>query len=671
MSEDGNPSTDPGAPEPARPQGGTGRAGGAGSPAGSPRPASAGRRDSMQRVLNNVTAPARPDGVHPALIPGLGVERTGRKYSLNIPVFILAAIGVAAVALWGAFAPGNLEAVSGAALSFVTRDVGWFFSVLAIAVFVFMLWLGFGRYRHIRLGRDDEAPEFSTVSWVAMLFSAGIGIGLIFYGPSEPLTYFLDLPPIYAGMEEGSQEAVHAAINQTLFHWGPIAWAFYALVGGAVAYASYRKGRLPLMSALLEPIFGKRTEGPLGAVVDILAILVTLFSVAISLGIGALQIGTGFEIVTGMGPLGNAATVGIIALLCAVFVTSAVSGIKRGIRALSNINMVLAGLVGVFVLVTGPTVLLLNLIPGVGMTFLSDLLALLGQSAASGGPEAADFMGGWTIYYWAWWVSWTPFVGMFIAKISRGRTLREFVFTVIIVPSAVCSVWFTIIGGTSLWMEQETGLMSQTENTEQVFFTMLDQLPLSGLTSLIVMVSIIIFFVTSGDSASVIMSSIAERGSPAPKLWNTAIWGVGMAVIAAVLLVGTGEAALGQLQSLMMISALPFALVLVLIMVAWAKDLARDPLILRHRYADEALHQGVRAGIEEHGDDFTLSVEPAEEGKGAGAWLDSEDPALSEWYTSVAPEAGPAEDASGGPGEHGEPGPGARAGGGPDGPAGR
>ncbi len=602
-----------------------------------------GHRPRAVRILREVTDPATAEGVHPALLPGIGVERNSRPFGPNWTVFAVAAALVLGVLAWGVLAPGSLSAASGAAFAVVTEDFGWFFSLLAVVVFLFMMWIGFGRYGAVRLGMDDEKPEFSTFSWVAMLFSAGMGIGLLFYGPSEPMSFFLDLPPIFGDVEAGSHEAMHAALSQTLFHWGPVAWAYYALVGGAVAYAAYRKGRSPLMSALLEPIFGRRTEGPLGAVVDVFAIVVTLFGTAVSLGIGALQIGRGVEIVGGVGPLGNGAILGIITVLGVAFVFSAVSGVKRGIRALSNINMVVAGLLGVFVFVVGPTVLLLNLLPDVMMTFLGDLPELMAQSAATA-PGAQEFMSAWTTYYWAWWVSWTPFVGLFIAKISRGRTLREFVLTVIVVPSAVCLVWFTILGGTSMWLEQTGAAISSAESPQDMLFAVLGELPAGTVTSVAAVVSIVIFFVTSADSASIVMASLAERGNPAPRRWNTIVWGVALAAIAAVLLVGGGQAALSGLQSLMIVSALPFAVVVVLVMIAWAKDLARDPLILRRRYAREALVQGVRTGIEEHGDDFVVSVVATEPDEGAGAWLDTDDPALTDWYQ---PEDQPEDQAEG------------------------
>lgn len=588
-------------------------------------------RARAARVIREVTSPETAGTPHPALLPGIGVEQTRTTFGVDRVVFSVAAVLTAAVIAWGVVAPGSLSRVASAGYTVVTEDFGWFFGVLAIAVFAFMLWLGFGRHRAVPLGQDDEKPEFSTVSWVAMLFSAGMGIGLLFYGPLEPMTFFLDLPPAFEDVAAGSDEARHAALSQTLFHWGPVAWAFYALVGGAVAYATYRKGRSPLMSALLEPIFGRRTEGPLGKVVDVFAIVVTLFGTAVTLGIGALQIGRGVELVGGIGPVGNTLILGIIAVLTVAFIFSAVSGLKRGIRALSNINMVLAGVIGVFVLVAGPTVLLLNLIPGVLMTFLGDLPTLMAQSPATS-EDAQGFMSAWTTYYWAWWVSWTPFVGLFIAKISRGRTLRQFVTTVMVMPSLVCLVWFTVVGGTATWLEQQGAGLSEAESGEDMLFRMLDQLPLSTVVSVLAMLSIVIFFVTSADSASIVMASMSERGNPAPRRATIIAWGLALSAIAGVLLVGGGQAALSGLQNLMMVAALPFTVVVVLIMVAWAKDLARDPLTLRRRYAREALDQGVRAGIEEHGDDFVLGVVATGPDEGAGAWLDTDDPALTAWY---------------------------------------
>jgi choline/carnitine/betaine transport len=627
-----------------------------GSTSGQSGRTSAAQRARAAQILKEVSSPDLLGSPHPALLPGIGVEQTHRFFRIDKAVFVVAAAIALAVIAWGLLLPAGLSRFAAAAFEVVTVDFGWFYGVLTVVVLVFMMWLGFGRHRAVRLGQDDEKPEFSTVSWVAMLFSAGIGIGLLFYGPLEPMAFFLDPPPAFPGVEPGSGQAMHVALAQTLFHWGPVAWAFYALVGGAVAYAAYRKGRVPLMSALLEPVFGERSNGVLGKVVDVFAIVVTLFGTAVSLGIGALQIGRGVEIVGGVGPLTNAVIVGIMAVLAVAFIFSAVSGLKRGIRALSNINMVLAGLLGLFILVVGPTVLLLNLVPGVLMTFLGELPVMMGQSAAAS-PDAQEFMSAWSTYYWAWWVSWTPFVGMFIAKISRGRTLREFVTAVIVVPSAVCLVWFTVVGGTAMWLEQTRSAMSASVSGQDMLFALLRELPFGAVTSVLAMVSIVIFFVTSADSASIVMASLSEQGNPTPRRWTTVVWGAALATVAAVLLVGGGEVALSGLQSLMMVAALPFAVVLIFVMVAWAKDLARDPLTLRRRYAREALVQGVRAGIEEHGDDFVVGVVATAPDEGAGSWLDTEDPALSDWYRPdeggaeppPVPPAPPSDPPSGGP----------------------
>lgn len=587
-------------------------------------------RTTAKQVMREVSEPGL---VHPALIPGIGVERTGRTFSTNWAVFAVAGLFVVGVIAWGVIAPESVQAVGSASLAWVTSTFGWMFGALTIAVTVFMLFVGYGRTGGVRLGQDDEEPEFSTVSWVAMLFSAGLGIGLLFYGPMEPLTYFLNLPHGF-DVESGTVDAMHDALAQSLLHWGPMAWAYYALVGGAIAYAAYRRGRSPLISAIFTPIFGQRTEGWAGAIVDIFAIVVTLGGTAISLGIGALQIGRGVEIVTGLGPLGNGFIIATIAVLTAMFVISAVSGVKRGIRALSNINMVVAGVVGIFVFVAGPTLLLLNLLPAAAVSFFDELGTMLMRNGSMG-EDTQAFLSSWTTYYWAWWVSWTPFVGMFIAKISRGRTLREFVTVVIIVPSIICLVWFTVVGGTSMSMEMDGLGISEAGSSEAMLFEVLGNLPFGIITSVLALLSITIFFVTSADSASIVMGSMSQRGKPEPSMWVTITWGVLLGTTAATLLVAGGETALGGLQSLMVVTALPFAFVVIGIMIAWAKDLRTDPYMLRRKYAKAAIAQGVRLGIEEHGDDFVFGSSEVQADDGAGAWLDTDDPALTEWYTDA------------------------------------
>jgi choline/carnitine/betaine transport len=590
------------------------------------------RAQPIKTVIREVNDPGVIP-VHPALIPGIGVENTGRTFPTNWAVLIIASVLVLAVVMWGFLAPESISVAGSASLGWVSTNFGWLFSALALAVIIFMLWVGYSRTGGIRLGADDEKPEYSTGSWIAMLFSAGMGIGLLFWGPAEPLVFF-NAPPYGATAEPGTVDAMNAALAQSFLHWGPMAWGFYAVVGGAIAYAAYRRGRTPLISALFTPIFGSRTDGPVGAVIDVFAIIVTLFGTAVTLGMGALQIGRGVEYVTGIGPLGNGFLILTIAILTSLFVVSAVSGIKRGIRLLSNINMVLAGIIGLFIFIAGPTLFLLNLIPAAMIDFFRELGTMLMRNPTQG-DDAARFMSTWTTYYWAWWISWTPFVGMFIARISRGRTLREFVTVVIMVPSVVCVVWFGIMGGTTMWLEQSGAAISAAGGSDAILFAVFDQLPFGAVASVVAMLSIIIFFVTSADSAAIVMASMSQRGRPEPSTWVTIVWGLLLGAGALALLLAGGETALSGLQSIMVVTALPFAFVVIGIMVSWAKELRTDPYILRHRFARTAISQGVRRGIEEHGDDFVFGVSEVEADRGAGAWLDTDDPSLSDWYTSA------------------------------------
>lgn len=433
-------------------------------------------------------------------------------------------------------------------------------------------------------------------------------------------------------------KSAEKALAQTALHWGPIAWAFYALVGGAIAYNAYRRGRPPLISAMLEPIFGKYMQGPMGAAIDIFAILVTLFGTAISLGIGAMQIGKGVEIVTGSGPLGTTFLVVVMGVLTVAFIISAVSGVKRGIRILSNANMVAAGALAIFVFFAGPTLFLLNFYPAAILAFFQNLGTMLIRNPNQS-DAAASFMASWTTYYWAWWVSWAPFVGMFIAKISRGRTLREFVTVVVVIPSLVCITWFVIFGGTAMHMDMNgLGLSDAGTSPESLLFTVLGNLPFASITPIIAMLSILIFFVTSADSASIVMSSLTQKGQPDPSTPVTVVWGLLLGLTATSLLVAGGKDALSGLQSIMVVSSLPFSFVVMAMMVSWAKELRTDPYLLRRRYAEAAIAQGVRLGIADHGDDFVFGSSVVAKDEGAGGWMDSTDPHLTDWYTENAEE---------------------------------
>lgn len=599
-------------------------------------------QDRVKRAIKRVSPPP-----HPGLVPGIGVEQTSITFPTNKGVLVGAVTVTLAVVTWAFVAPEHLASVGGVALTWVTQNFGWLFGGLALAVAVFMVVVGYGPTGGIRLGADDEEPEFSTASWISMLFAAGLGIGLLFYGPLEPLTYFLSPSPSQS-VAGGTTAAALPAMAQTILHWGPIAWAFYALVGGSIAYSAYRRGRVPLISALFEPVFPGASHRPLGRFIDFFAIIVTLFGTAVSLGIGALQIQSGFELVTGVSVTGNAFIIGAIAVLTSLFIASAVSGVKRGIRVLSNANMLLTGAMGFFVLITGPTIFIMNMLSTSVIEFIQQLGPMLTLNA-NDGEEAVRFLGAWTTYYWAWWVSWTPFVGMFIAKISRGRTLRQFVTMVVLVPSAIVIGWFTVYGSTAMWMTLRGEDLQSGGTAEEVLFQLLQRLPFGFAVSIIAMVAIVIFFVTAADSASIVMSSMSQGGRPEPSKPITVMWGLLLGLIALALLMIGGKNALSGLQSLMVVSALPFAFIVIGIMIAWSRDLSTDPYIIRQKYARAAIAKGVRRGIDEYGDDFVFGTSevPAEEG--AGADFDSSDPTLTDWYVeATAPiiEVGEAQPAS-------------------------
>ena len=386
--------------------------------------------------------PKYPHDTHPVLVPGIAIDEQRRRYRVDWLVFAIAGSLTVAFVLWGISSPESVAAVAETAFYWSTDNLGWMFNVVAIVVLVATVGIALSPYGKIPLGKDGERPEFSTFSWTAMLFAAGLGVAVLFWGPSEPLGYFTSPPPLTN--EPESVEAMHTALAQMYYHWGFHAWAIYALVGGAVAYAAYRRGRSLLMSSIFRALFGRRfTEGFAGKLVDIFAIIATLFGTAAALGIAAMQIGSGVSIVSGAGDLTNNTLVVIIAVLTVGFVISAISGIARGIRYLSNINIVLTiGMIAI-VLFLGPTLFLLNLLPSAIMEYFGSMFDMMGRSL-SWGSETQEFQSLWTVFYWAWWISWSPFVGMFLARISRGRTIRQFTLGTILIPS---SLLFIAYGG--------------------------------------------------------------------------------------------------------------------------------------------------------------------------------------------------------------------------------
>ncbi|ASR02293.1 BCCT family transporter [Gordonia rubripertincta] len=515
---------------------------------------------------------------------------------LDPVVFSVTALIVIAFVAWGLADKDGLNSTSADVLGWITTNLGWLFILSATGFVIFAVFLAVSKYGRIPLGRDGEAPEFRTVSWIAMMFSAGMGIGLMFFGAYEPLFHFVSPPP------EIGAEDVRAAMATTMFHWGFHPWAMYAVVGLALAYSTFRLGRTQLISSVFERLFGpKVSNGPAGKVIDILAIFATLFGTVASLGLGALQIGSGLDKVGWVHEPTKLLLVGIIAILTAAFVASAVSGIARGIQWLSNINMVLAVVLAVFVFVVGPTIFILNLLPTTLGAYFTDLTTFAARSDATVATEAGEqWLADWTIFYWAWWVSWTPFVGLFLAKISRGRTIREFVIGVMVVPTTVSLVWFCVFGGTAI-REQMTGVLNfdaANDASEDTLFDVLANLPWTGVASALVMVLVAIFFVSGADSASLVMGTLSQRGAEEPSRLITVFWGVLTGVVAALLLAISGDDALDGIKTMAIIAALPFVLVMIGMCLSLYMDLRHDPLIVSRTVLSARVDEHVREQAE-------------------------------------------------------------------------
>jgi choline/carnitine/betaine transport len=539
--------------------------------------------------------------------PSLGAAAEGH-YPVDRVIFSVAAVLVIAFIAWGTLGTQSLSTVASAVLAGLMAGGGWAFVLAASSFVVFALWLAFSQYGRIPLGRDNEIPEFRTVSWVAMMFSAGMGIGLMFYGVGEPLAHYTSPPPGTA--QPQTPEALDVAMATTLFHWTLHPWAIYAVVGLAIAYGTFRRGRRQLISSTFAPLFGRRgSEGAFGRAIDILAIFATLFGSAASLGLGALQIGGGLVAGGFMASVGTTLLVVIIVVLTIAFVASAVTGVAKGIQLLSNINMVLAALLTVIVFVGGPTVLILNLLPTMIGDYFGNLAQMTARTAATGGDATAVWLAGWTVFYWAWWISWTPFVGMFIARISRGRTIRQFVSGVILVPSVVSLLWFAVFGGAAI-AAQRNGIDLAAQSIEGQLFGLLDTLPLGGLLGIIAMTLVAIFFVSGADAASVVMGTLTQRGTIHPSRGVVVFWGAVLGAIAAIMLLVGGNDALSGIQNITIIMAAPFTIVMVLMCVALTKDLRNDPMVRRGLRCTKAIEQAVEFGEQNYGDRFYVPVKP-------------------------------------------------------------
>ncbi|MCB5180111.1 BCCT family transporter [Streptomyces sp. SMC 277] len=512
--------------------------------------------------------------------PALQGERAGTPGAADGPegspdraVVTVGVLAVLAVVGWAALGEDSFDAASGSALGWVLSNFAWLFVIAADAFLVLCVVLAISRFGRIRLGADDSEPEFSNLAWIAMMFSAGMGIGLMFYGVGEPLTHYLAPPPA-SGAAPRTGGAALAAMEYSFFHWTLTPWAIYGIAGLALAYATFRKRRGNRLSAAFVPLIGLRRAGAWpGRAIDLLAVFATVFGTATSLGLGALQVAEGLNLTAGVEDSTGLELI-IIGSLSAAFVLSAFSGLHKGVKWLSTLNIVLAAALMLFVFLLGPTVYILDAIPaGVG-GYLEELLPM---ATRTGAFTDSAWLGAWTVFYWAWWLSWAPFVGTFIARISRGRTIREFLIGVLLVPSGATVVWFCVMGGTAIRLDS-TGaadLAAAVEDgAEASLFAMLDALPLGTLTSYVAMALVMTYFVTSADSASLVMGSLTSRGSLHPPTWLVVTWGVLMAAVAAVLLVAGG---LKSLQTATILVALPFAVVMLLLCWALLKELREDP----------------------------------------------------------------------------------------------
>ena len=486
---------------------------------------------------------------------------------------------------WGIGSPSTLGRAAEAALNWSVDDIGWVFVLAATGFVCFVLWVALSRSGTIPLGQDGERPEFHTLSWITMMFSAGMGVGLMFFGMAEPLSHFVQPPP--GTVAPGSDAAVEVSLATSLFHWTLHPWAIYGVVGLTIAYGSFRRGRKQLISSAFVPLLGERAaRGALGRFIDVLALFATLFGSAASLGIGALQIRSGMQAAGWLGDVGYAVLALIILVLVVCFVASAVSGINRGIQWLSNINMALAAVLAVFVFVVGPTVLVMNLLPTAIGSYLGDFTDMASRSGWSGAAEVDEWLGSWTIFYWAWWISWAPFVGTFLARISRGRTIRQFVVGAMFVPSGVSLAWFVTLGGTAIGLQRSGVDVAAAGAEDAQTFAVIDALPLSGISTVLVIVLVAIFCIT-GASSSVVMGKFSQRGSLHPRTWMIVFWGVATGATAATMLVSGGEQGLEGIQNLTFLASVPFTAVMVLMCVSLARDLRTDPLLRSAAGAEE------------------------------------------------------------------------------------
>ncbi|WP_083264516.1 BCCT family transporter [Pseudohongiella acticola] len=489
---------------------------------------------------------------------------------INPPVFITVAVLVLLLVFFSAVYTDLASSLSGLLYTWINTKAGWFYMLVVTGFLVFVVWLALSRFGSIKLGPDDSAPDYSYSVWFAMLFSAGIGIGLMFFGVAEPVTHLM-LPPVG---DAQSAEAARQAMRLTLFHWGLHGWGIYAVVALSLAYFAFRKG-LPLtVRSSLYPLIGNRIYGPIGHAVDVFAVLGTLFGVATSLGLGVMQINAGLNYLFEV-PVMMPVQVGLIALITLIATASVILGLDGGIRRLSILNIVLAaGLLG-FVLLAGPTALLLQALMQNTGAYIAGLLDMTLNLYVYQPNDA--WLSAWTLFYWGWWIAWAPFVGMFIARVSRGRSIREFIVGVLLLPLGFTVMWMTFFGNTAIDLIMNQGMETLATDVavdnSVALFQFLEHLPWPAATSFIATILVVTFFVTSSDSGSLVVDTLTSGGASQTPLWQRIFWALLEGTIAAVLLIAGGLAAL---QTATVASALPFAVVMILMCWGLLRALRRE-----------------------------------------------------------------------------------------------
>lgn len=483
-------------------------------------------------------------------------------------VFLVSAIAIVGIVILGIVAPKMVEKQAGIINGIMSDMFGWFYLISVLFIVLFCGGLAISKYGKVKLGHDNEKPQYSFFTWIGMLFSAGFGAGLVFWGVAEPMSHF-SVPPVDVGTDA---EKARVAMQYSFFNWGVHQWSVFTIVGLALAYFQFRKRKKGLISVTLDPLIGEKGKKPLRHTINTLAVITTVIGVATSLGMGVLQINGGLDYVFSI-PQNTPNLLIITGILLALYLTSAVTGLDKGIKLLSTFNLALALGLMLVILFMGPTIFILqSLTAGVG-DYIQNFFAMsLGLSPYTNSAWVKD----WTIFYWAWVIAWSPFVGSFIARISRGRTIREFVFGVLIVPPAIAVIWIAIFGGTAANLElfQNAGLAEAVSNdVTSALFATFEFFPFSTLLSVIALVLIATFLVTSADSATFVLGMLTTDGNLNPSALVKVIWGVLMAAIVAVLLISSG---LQGLQTASLIAALPFSIVLILMSASLIKSLKSD-----------------------------------------------------------------------------------------------